>query len=32
MGHQSFTVTQRYFSVRPERVAAEYFAAQEQMK
>ena len=29
MGHQSFTVTQRYFSVRPERIAAEYFAAQE---
>ena len=31
MGHQSFTVTQRYFSIRPERVATEYFAVQESL-
>ena len=29
MAHSSLTVTQRYFSIRPERVATEYFAVQE---
>jgi site-specific recombinase XerD len=27
MGHSSFTATQRYFRIRPERLAREYFAA-----
>jgi site-specific recombinase XerC len=29
MGHSSFTTTQRYFRIRPERLATEYFAAME---
>lgn len=29
MGHTSFTTTQRYFRIRPERLAREYFGAQE---
>jgi site-specific recombinase XerD len=29
MGHKSFTTTQRYFRIRPERLAREYFGAME---
>jgi integrase/recombinase XerC len=29
LGHASFTATQRYFRIRPERLAREYFAAYE---
>lgn len=32
MGHSSFTATQRYFRIRPERLAREYFAAMEQSR
>jgi site-specific recombinase XerD len=32
MGHSSFTATQRYFRIRPERLAREYFAAMESMR
>ncbi len=32
MGHRSFTTTQRYFRIRPERLAREYFGAMEYLR